>query len=222
MSAHKRKAHAVLMGDIVGSEIAPAVLVMHQAFNRALSAANKRHAATIASPLTVTLGDEFQGLLTGLASAWDIAADLRFKLLAEGVSCRFVIGLVLLETPLNRTRAWNMMGAGFSAARDKLNDKRLGNAYRFSLQDHPMLAPLLDAVGESITQVESDWTATQLAYFVAARASNRSNAKLAEGLGVSERALYKVLHAARADFHRRQSQVLRRTLVSLDQEYGLT
>lgn len=218
----KSAAYAVLMGDIVGSASAHSAGALHLAFNRAIAWANKAYAADIASPLTITLGDEFQGLLASLARAFDLAQALRLKLVGEGVSCRFVIGLVWLETPLNRERAWNMMGPGLSEARAALNDKRTANAYRFSLPNEPLVQPLMDAVGDSITQVEQDWTETQRRYFAATRGDDRTNAKIAKRLGVSERAMYKVLRAARADFHGRQSRILRETLTGLDKAQGLT
>lgn len=217
----KSATYAVLMGDIVGSAAAHSVNALHVAFNRAIAWANKAYAADVASPLTITLGDEFQGLLANLASAFDVAQALRLKLAAEGVSCRFVIGLVRLETPLNRERAWNMMGPGLAEARAALNDKRATGAYRFSLPDEPLVQPLMNAVGESLTQVEQGWTETQRRYFTATRAGTLTNARIAKRLGVSERAMYKVLRAAHADFHDRQSGALRGALASLDNAHGL-
>lgn len=213
--------YAVLMGDIVGSERAPSVRAMHRAFNAAVDAANDAYAGSIASPLTITLGDEFQGLLRGLARAWDVALDLRMRLLLADLSCRFVIGTAELQTPLNKALAWNMMGAGLAAARDKLNDKQTQNAYRFSLHGEPILETLLDAVGDSITQVERHWTPTQLEYYAKSRAAQDTQEKLARKLRISPRSLYKVLRAARADFHKRQSAVVRTALLGLDERYGL-
>jgi hypothetical protein len=218
-----RKPHrlAVLMGDLVGSERARSVKAVHRTFNEAIDSANKIHAESIESPLTITLGDEFQGLLRTLLHAWGVASELRLRLLVANVSCRFVIGTTQLETPLNPREAWNMMGSGLAEARDKLNDKRATNAYRFSLPGEPLIESLLDAAGDSLTQVELGWTPTQLEYYWSVHDGSRSNAAIAKSLGVSPRSLYKVLSAARADFHRRQSAILRRALTGLDERYGL-
>jgi hypothetical protein len=155
---------AVLMGDLVGSERAQSLGAVHRTFNEAVAFANEHHAAVIESPLTITLGDEFQGLTRRLSDALRIAAALRLRLLASDVSCRFVVGLAQLETPVNPREAWNMMGRGLAEARDKLNDKRTRNAYRFSLPGETLVEPLLDAVGDSLTEVESAWTPTQRKY----------------------------------------------------------
>src|SRR5690606_33899702 len=212
---------AVLMGDLVGSERARSLKTVHGIFNEAIDSANERYAAAIASPLTITLGDEFQGLTRRLSEAWNIAASLRLRLLAADVSCRFLIGLTELETTVNPKAAWNMMGRGLAEARDKLNDKRTRNAYRFSLPGETLVEPLLDAVGDSLSEVEAAWTATQLKYYTTTRTTPGSNAEIANSLGVTPRSLYKVLNAARADFHRRQSAVLERALTELDGRYGL-
>jgi hypothetical protein len=221
LATKKRTTYAVLMGDIVGSERAPSLRAVHKTFNKAVDAANEAYAASLASPLTITLGDEFQGLLDSMATAWDIAAALRLRLLIDGVACRFVIGVTELESPLNTKQAWNMLGSGLAAARDALNDKSSPNAYRFSLPAEPLIAPLLNAVGDTLTQIELAWTATQLAYYGKTRESTRTNAVLAKKLGVTPRSLYKVLRAARADFHARQSGVVRATLQGLDERYAM-
>jgi len=207
------------MGDIVGSERAPSMKAVHRVFNKAVADVNVANAAHIASPLTITLGDEFQGLLTGFAHAWDAAVALRLELLVAEVPCRFVVGAARLETPVNTKEAWNMMGSGLSAARDKLNDKRIASAYRFSFPDEPVVAPLLDAVGVALTEIEEAWTPTQLEYYSKSRAAKRGNADVAKKLGVSERSLYKVLHAGRIDAHKRHVAAIRGALAQLDEQH---
>lgn len=221
MPAKQSRPLAVLMGDLVASERARSLRAVHRAFNEAVDFANERYAASIESPLTITLGDEFQGLTRTLEHAWAIASALRLRLLAADVSCRFVIGTAELETPVNPREAWNMMGRGLAEARDKLNDKRTGNAYRFSLRGETIIEPLLDAVGDSLTEVEIRWTPTQRKYYARTRETSRTNAEIAASLGITPRSLYKVLHAARGDFHRRQSAILERALSELDERYGL-
>ena len=221
MPSRKPQRLTVLMGDLVGSEKARSVQAVHRAFNKAIDSANKNSAAGIESPLTITLGDEFQGLLRTLSHAWEVASELRLRLLVADISCRFVLGTTQLETPVNPREAWNMMGSGLAEARDKLNDKRATNAYRFSLPGEPLVESLLDAVGDSLTQVELGWTPTQLKYYWSVRDGSRSNDAVAKRLGVRPRSLYKVLSAARAEFHRRQSAILRRALTGLDERYGL-
>ena len=113
------------------------------------------------------------------------------------------------------------MGGGLAAARDKLNDKRSMIAYRFSIGPDPLVESLLDAIGDSLTQIEVGWTSTQLKYYAKVHNTMRTNAEIAKGLGVTQRSLYKVLHAAHADFHKRQSGALRHALRALDERYEM-
>ena len=116
--------HAVLMGDLVGSERHADPRDLHARFNAAIDRQNKALAADMASPLTITLGDEFQGLFTSLVAAAQAAREIRFELLGKDIDCRFVIGSIDLRTPVNSRRAWNMMGPGFADARERLGEKR--------------------------------------------------------------------------------------------------
>jgi hypothetical protein len=220
MAAAKPLRYAILMGDLVGSEAAPSVPRVHRAFNAAVAWANERHGEHILSPLTITLGDEFQGLVDGLRNALLTAADLRFKLMRDGVGCRFVIGVAELKTRVNPDRAWNMMGPGLAAAREKLNDKQSANAHRFSFPDDPAFELLTDAVGNSLTQIEADWTETQRDYFLRSRLLGQTPTTIAKAAKVSLGAVYKVLRAAQSDYYDRQSLALRQALAIQDQRYG--
>jgi hypothetical protein len=212
--------YAILMGDLVGSEAAPSVARVHRSFNSAVTWANARHGARILSPLTITLGDEFQGLVDGLEHALTAATDLRLKLMREGLACRFVIGVADIRTRVNPERAWNMMGPGLAAARDKLNDKASGNAYRFSFLEDPALELLTDAVGDSLTQIEAGWTDTQKDYFLRSRLLGQTPATIAKGAKVSLGAVYKVLRAAQSDYYDRQAAALHKALTIQDERYG--
>ena len=92
---------AVVMGDIVGSEAISDRARLYKLFNEAVDTANSRFRTLLLSPLTITLGDEFQGLAPDLMSAFAVVCRLRLALLQENVGCRFVIGRVVLETPIN-------------------------------------------------------------------------------------------------------------------------
>ena len=111
MPAKQARPLAILMGDLVASERARSLRAIHRAFNEAVDFANKHYAASIESPLTITLGDEFQGFTGTLSHAWAIASALRLRLLAADVSCRFVIGTAdpdtaaLLQVPLGAPTA---------------------------------------------------------------------------------------------------------------------
>ena len=195
---------------------------VHSAFNQAIDSANELFAAAVASPLTITLGDEFQGLLRSLAQAWEVAFDLRLRLLVANVPCRFVIGMTELETPLNTKQAWNIMGARARCRPRQAERQTLRQRLQILVlrrADHRVLAGrgrrLDDARWSSTGQRRSSSTTRRSA---GRRGPTR---RWRRGVAVTPRSLYKVLHAARAEFHQRQSEVLRGALRGLDERYGL-
>lgn len=209
------------MGDLVRSEAAAAPELLHQRFNRQIEIANRDNKAGVASPLTITLGDEFQGLVTTLTKAATMARDLRLGLLRDGIECRFVIGLVEIRTPVNPDRAWNMMGPGLSRARARLNEKSGTTNYRFSLPEHALVETLLDALGAGLTAIETGWTDRQRDDITAAL-DNPSAKDLAKQRGVSIHNIYKIRSSGRYDAYRLQWQAIIAALSAIDREKGLS
>jgi hypothetical protein len=207
------------MGDIVNSEEFESQSKLHAIFNDVVARCNARHAETIESPLTITLGDEFQGIVRSLSAALAIVSNIRIGLLTSGIECRFVIGTIVLETEINRETAWNMMGSGLSKARDKLNIKTDENAYRFSFPEKPIYELLLDEIGVAVTTTERSWTPTQLRYVALERQKGeQTNIDVAKKAGTSARNLYKVLRAANYRSYSHQVNAMERALDMIDHE----
>jgi len=211
--------HVVVMGDIIESQKALSVSMLHLDLNDAVDRANSEFA--LASPLTITLGDEFQGLCGSLSDGLTIVRWMRSTLLHQGVRCRFVLGLVQIETAVNDKIAWNMMGPGLAEARERLSDKRNASAYRFSLPLDPTLQTLLDALGASVTEVENSWTERQTQVVDASLKHTAKDTDLANDLGLAIRTLYKIRRAARYEFYVDQWRAVNAALTDLDIRYEL-
>jgi hypothetical protein len=191
------------MGDLVRSEAAVSRESLHRAFNAAVDSANAQFDAALTSPLTITLGDEFQGLTDSLTIGLAVMRHVRWSLLEARVDCRFVVGRVTLATPLNEERAWNMMGRGLAQARLKLEQKREPSAYRFSLPDQPTSEGLMDALGLALTDIEAGWTHRQRAVALASLRVEDRTAALAQTFDVTRTVFYKVRRAAKFDLYER-------------------
>ncbi|MTI00282.1 SatD family protein [Roseibium sp. RKSG952] len=213
------------MGDIVGSSASadtPArATELNSRFNEAIDQANRANDGTISSPLTITLGDEFQGLCRSLHSGFEVIHHLRLELLKSGIACRFALGLVTLHTPLNRDRAWNMLGEGLAETRDRLNAKKDPSAYRFVLGRQKPVSDLLDAVGEGLTDMETGWSTSQFGYVLALRDLGGDVGAVAKTRGVGVRSVYKGLHSANWDLYQRQVSAVSGFLAEQDRLAGL-
>jgi hypothetical protein len=209
------------MGDIIGSETNRLGGALSEKFNVAVDAANKRFHADLLSPLTITLGDEFQGFAGKLTEGFRILVKVRADLLETNVECRFVLGLAYLDTHVNRRSAWNMMGEGLAKARDKLNDKRDPNVYRFSIINDPGQQRLLDAVGFALTRVERRWTDKQRRYAYFHYSKEETIEQVAERFKVSPRAVYKVLAAGETDYYNAQKKAVMDALSFMEREHKM-
>lgn len=214
--------YAVLMGDIVGSESAPSAEELHDTFNQSIGRQNERYKDALASPLTITLGDEFQGLTSSLSKAWPIMRDLRLELLCRSVDCRFAIGSAQLKTPLNPNRAWNMMGPGFAQTRNRLDERRTHTRYNFVFPDaEGDYLLMLDGLGAGLTAIEKRWTKRQL-QDIKDSLAGLSAVDIARMRNVTAHSVYKVRASGDFDAYVLQWSAIGAALKRLDERLGMT
>jgi len=209
------------MGDLVGSERVLATASLHARFNEAVEKQNRKYRKQLSSPLTITLGDEFQGLGTTLTAMLSLIRDFRLQLMTDGIECRFAIGRVELQTPLNKDKAWNMMGPGLSRARDKLNEKRTVSLYRFAVTDDPVVETTLEALGAGLTSIERRWTGRQRED-IAELLGGATASDIAKRRNVSVHTVYKVRGSGEFDTYVVQWHAIQETLARLDAQRGMT
>lgn len=150
------------MADIVGSSKRKGKALMND-FKVAVAMVNKKDKHQIVSPLTITLGDEFQGIVKNAHSALQIVFDLEQYLmqLKSPFKLRYVIHEGEIETQLNRKNAYEMLGPGLTQARHLLTILK-SSRHRFciSLNDKAVSTKLM--LGMIIYQGMVDrWTAAQ-------------------------------------------------------------
>ena len=117
------KDYIILMADVIGSRTKNQMQLI-QDFKSVVAEVNEKHKHSLISPLTITLGDEFQGIINSIADAIDIVLGLEEALIGSNVSfkLRYVIVEGLIETPINPQIAYGMMGDGLTRARRHLEN----------------------------------------------------------------------------------------------------
>lgn len=95
---------------------------------------NKIYSESIESPLTITLGDEFQGIVASAAKGVNIILAMEEYILEEefDFKLRYVLHEGEVETPINEEKAYEMLGPGLTDARKMLNEMKKENG-RFLL-----------------------------------------------------------------------------------------
>jgi len=127
--------HYILMSDIIGSRNAPAHFVIKD-FKRCTAFINQKYCQDVLSPLTITLGDEFQGVISNLESSINIIIDLEEFIIANNLSLklRYVLVYGDIETEINNKIAFGMLGKGLTDARTILNNsKGLENRFHINV-----------------------------------------------------------------------------------------
>ncbi|MCX7638803.1 MAG: SatD family protein, partial [Cyclobacteriaceae bacterium] len=105
----------IIMADVVGSSKQKANALM-KTFRKLTDEVNQDAKQYIVSPLTVTLGDEFQGIVTDLTGAVNILIMFEEKIIRSGqdIKLRYVIHQGEIATPVNIHNAHGMLGKGLT------------------------------------------------------------------------------------------------------------
>lgn len=134
----------VIMADIVGSSEASSVPKLAKAFERLVKRCNEWNKSEIISPLTITLGDEFQGILKSECSFYKVITWLEENKWQEGVeiSLRYVLEFDKIETEINREIAHGMLGSALTNARQRLSGLKEEKGQWFAIGDKIAFAEL--------------------------------------------------------------------------------
>lgn len=150
------------MADIIGSSKSKAKKLMDD-FKETVNNVNEIDKSHILSPLTITLGDEFQGVVKDVYGAFRIVFDMEFLLmrLNKPFKMRYVIYEGDIQTKLNKTRAYEMLGPGLTEAREQLNTlKSTKSRFKITLTDKVLTEKL--NLGMSVYQgIVDNWTVAQ-------------------------------------------------------------
>jgi hypothetical protein len=125
------------MADVVESSKREAGQLMAD-FRKVVDYINDTHRKNILSPLTITLGDEFQSVINGTEAALQIIFALEEELLklTRPFKLRYVLVEGKIDTPLNKKNAHGMLGPGLTEARTLLNSmKNSKNRFAVKLKD---------------------------------------------------------------------------------------
>ncbi|MCA6074609.1 SatD family protein [Fulvivirga sedimenti] len=120
--------YLIMMADIIGSSREEGAALMN-AFSGIVEAANKKFESGILSPLTITLGDEFQGIISDVQTATEIIFFIDEQcLIADPVfRLRYVLHYGEIQTPVNTIESYGMLGPGLTRTRELLGEIKNGD-----------------------------------------------------------------------------------------------
>lgn len=209
----KGEVYLALIGDVVGSRAVEGRAELQRSLERATGGVNNILAPALAAPLTLTAGDEIQGLFRDPAAVVDAVvevADLVFP-------ARLVHGLGLgrLETDLGPDPAL-LDGPCFHRAREALEEARGEGSWLVARGLREPGDQVVSAIFRLLGELRSRWTVIQAEHVRHAR--RRPQKEVAERLRKAESTVSESLKAAGFQAHLEGEKALRLALV----EFGST
>lgn len=152
----------ILMADIISSRNYPSKNLIRD-FKSIVQSTNKKYKDHMSSPLTITLGDEFQGVIKDLKSSISIVLYMEEECIRRKLDfkLRFVVNQGVIDTKVNNKIAYEMLGAGLTDARDKLIEiKDSVNRFFLILEDE-FTSGLLNNAFKVFQNIISKWKIDQ-------------------------------------------------------------
>lgn len=182
----------ILMADVVKSRDHEPVAMM-QAFHNLVKELNASFSCRLLSPVTITLGDEFQGVPDGFSTACQMILWLEEQRIERSLafSLRYVLHEGDIATPLNPELAWGMMGQGLTDAREMLQEtKRKELPVRVSI-GHPVAGQILEEAFVVYQNFISGWDPKDDYPVAAAFLKYLDYKEVAEALGKTRSQMWK-------------------------------
>jgi len=157
------------MADIISSREGDQAQLMVN-FKKLVIEVNTFRKDILVSPLTITLGDEFQGVLNKVNDALNIVLDLEEAIVRNDndFKLRYVIVEGLIETPINTEIAYGMLGDGLTRARKYLDNlKKDDFRFFFWLKDQQQ-KKALNQVFIALQDIIDGWNLKRDYYLVTA------------------------------------------------------
>ncbi|RNC85212.1 MAG: hypothetical protein ED557_00080 [Balneola sp.] len=152
------KNYSILMGDVTGSSTKDAEALKAD-LKTLVDKANSLFKNSIFSPLTITLGDEFQGVTDSLSTAINIIFSMEELRLQQSLdfNLHYVYQYGEIDTEINPDIAHEMLGAGLTEARKMLTSKKRDRKrFQFYL-DEPIHSEQLTRIFEVLDSIIESW-----------------------------------------------------------------
>jgi hypothetical protein len=157
MSASKSKKYFILMADVAKSSESNGDKVISD-LKKLVRNVGKENENLFLSPMTITLGDEFQSVLRSLPGVIDILFSLEEATVSLGIEIkmRYVINYGEIDTPVNPEYAHEMLGKGLTEARQLLS-KLKDTENRFQFNDSISSFEFLNSGFILLSSIVDDW-----------------------------------------------------------------
>ena len=162
--------YIAIIGDIKNSKNITERYQFQQLFHNVINRVNEIYKNDIASNFTITLGDEFQGLLHSGENLMDIILYIKKELYPQKI--RIGIGIGTITTNINKDISIGADGPGYHKARESIeNLKKMENQREIAFSDieirieeikkNQLQELALNTIFKLMYSIEQKWTIKQ-------------------------------------------------------------
>ena len=154
-----------IIGDIINSKSLTDRQHTQRELRKILERINQRYEDILASNFTITLGDEFQGVLQNSTSLFRIVDEISFQL--QPVKLRFGIGVGTLTTELDPDSSIGADGPAYWKAREAIEFVHKNNDYgraniHLEVEDPDCSVELINEILKLTALQVSGWRDSQI------------------------------------------------------------
>lgn len=145
------------MADVIGSREMDGIHLMN-VLKSLIENVSADYKEVFLSPITITLGDEFQSVIKSLSDAIDVIIGIEETklLLNSKITLRYVLYHGEIETDINEKIAHEMLGSGLTKSREILSNSKRGDN-RIYVELHNEKSGLLNGLFFLYTSIVDRW-----------------------------------------------------------------
>lgn len=195
-----KDSYIAIIGDIKKSKKLSDRNIVQNELKNLLNNINEKYSKDISSKFTITLGDEFQGLLHDGSNVMNIIEEIQRDIYP--VEIRFGIGIGQISTEINLDMAIGADGPGYYKAREAVEylkknerkNKTHSSDIRIEIDgDNGEASMMINTILSLLTVIKYSWTDRQREIIWDIMKHNDSQAKCAERLKVAQSTIQRSL-----------------------------
>jgi hypothetical protein len=191
--------YIAVVGDIVGSKKIQDRKAIQDKLSKVLYEVNEMYYKDIASKFMITLGDEFQGLLTAGTHALEIIEKIERQMYPTNI--RFGIGVGRITTDINPDFPLGADGPAYYSARKMINELKTAEKkkmeakadIKIEIENNLDIAELINTVFSLNTTIKAKWTKRQREIIDAYLNGYGTQSDIAQKIGINQSNVQKAL-----------------------------
>lgn len=217
MSVFSYKTYIAIIGDIKKSKNISERNCVQEKLKNILCTINKRYADDIAAKFMITLGDEFQGLLSNGRYVYEIIEYIQQEMHPVGI--RFGIGIGAITTEINSEMAIGADGPGYYNAREAVEGlKQEEHKNKVCAADvkvkteNDIVTKMLNTIFSLIYILKENWTERQREIVWEFRKNGCNQSQCAERFGIAQSTVQRALNSAKYYAYKEAAETVKSVL----------